>query len=94
MSECLVNLKKCKAICCKTFFVTIDNMNEDLARYFRLHNVDVFENTLRFNLPCKMLNLRTLRCNINETKPNICKEFPKDKSKCPTNCIFYKKQIE
>lgn len=91
---CLDNLRKCDAVCCRTFFIVLDNIDEDLRLYFELHGVEVVNNVLRFVMPCKMLNKRTLRCLINENKPKICKEFPKEDSHTPENCFYYKKKIE
>jgi len=89
---CIENLSKCKAICCKTFFIVVDNMTEDLARYFRLHGLEVIDKTIRFEIPCKMLDRRTLRCMIQKDKPKICAEYPKADQPVAECCVYYKKK--
>ena len=91
MVSCLSNLGTCKAICCKTFFVVVDNMDSDLKKYFELHGLEVIDKTIRFKIPCKMLS-RSNRCLINDNKPQICKDFPKNDQPVPKTCIYYKKK--
>jgi hypothetical protein len=95
MVDCINNLDKCNADCCKYISITHGFMSEERKRYYELHNCKIVRITRE-----KFLILVPLRCTAlgednlctlhNENKPAVCKQFDTGKTNnywIPPNCL-------
>ena len=81
--DCLGNLHKCKASCCKTIsFVLNVNLSQDQVKYYEYHGCVVSKikhGTWRIIVPvkCKMLTY-DYKCKLHGTpdKPAVCRIGP------------------
>ena len=97
--NCLDNLNKCKAECCRYFvFDMKGQMTDDLKKYYNAHeNVKVIGEKVYIYNKCKYLG-KDNKCKVYfrpELRPKICKEGYTETDKgvdYPKSCIFPLKQ--
>ncbi len=93
--ECIKNLDKCKAECCKTLSFKHYSLSEDLVRYYRLHGctVDKVEGKpyhILIPMKCPQLDEND-QCKIYNDRPETCKNFVEENKKgyyIPPKCII------
>lgn len=82
---------KCKAACCRHVTLPIDKptckRDYDNIRWYLVHkDVTVMidhwnEWLISFQSPCEHLNSNQ-RCNIYESRPNVCRKYPDEDQYC------------
>ena len=77
--NCLGNLDKCNASCCRQLGFTIPGLDKEIKRYYELHeNIKVIGDNVVFFTKCKMLD-KNNRCKIHfRGKPEVCKNGPSE----------------
>lgn len=82
--------------CCLGFTLTFTRVIErDLIKYYQMHGVKVKlgkdETKLRFDIPCRNLDQKTMLCKLHgNKKPIICMKYPetKDRDMLPPECTY------
>jgi len=93
MTNCMDNLKNCKGKCCTFFRIEMPDLTDDTRRYFELHGIKVIDpNILHFDIPCKQFDPETKTCKIYETRPELCKQYPREWDPIPDKCIYQNKK--
>ena len=99
MVDCIKNIDKCKARCCKSLTVTTKIRTQDLLRYYKLHGCELVRvgremYTIIMPVRCTALTEDNL-CSLHESgdKPNVCKMFDEGKTTgfwVPPTCVLNK----
>ena len=82
--NCLDNLNKCDAMCCKVITIELRNPTIDLLRYYKFHNCEVFRKSrtdYTVVVPLECNKLVDNKCSIQDTKPAVCRNFNENNSK-------------
>ena len=93
--NCLENLKKCNAACCRYFVFTIKNITPDQIKYYEAHeNTKVKGNQVIVTNKCKYLDNHN-RCKVYhrpELRPKMCGRpgsySDSQAVTVPENCIY------
>jgi len=95
--NCIDNLRKCKASCCKYFTVKVGFLTIDQVRYYRLHGITVEKwgrQGYELIIPAECAALtKNNHCSLHNTdiKPLHCKRLNEKTKKdyyITENCIF------
>ena len=93
--DCRSNFKRCNANCCRYLSYVLENDNEDMLRYIRMHEGVVLIEWMGKHIvcvPCKCKHLKKDgSCDIYDNRPDVCKgAYQKNKSSHIffPNCIY------
>ncbi len=96
--DCLSNLGKCGAACCKQLSFFVGPLTDDQIHYYKLHDCKVLRQKNRrgwkITVPVRCTALtEDLKCSLQGTpeKPQVCKDFGDKTIKgytIPENCIY------
>ncbi len=77
------NCDNCGA-CCMFFMLKLDlsRLRDDERAWYEMHGVEVRDNGLRFNVPCRNFDFATRRCKIYESRPKMCRDAPVGGKNC------------
>lgn len=101
--KCLKNLKRCKAVCCKTFAMAIpDDIKKNMTYYIlrgcsfmKIKHKGKVIHCLLIPSVCKAL--KNNKCSLWNTKnmPNVCRRGPNKIKNLPINetCVYYEKKL-
>ena len=95
--NCLDNLGKCNASCCKSVVFVQENLSVDMQYYYKLHGCELIRKShslwwIVIPLRCQGLDINN-KCihHENGLKPKVCKNFNESKKSgyhIPKGCIY------
>jgi len=93
--NCLPNLRKCQARCCKLLVFVVENINMKYVQYYITHGCKIAQIGKSFQIivpmKCPQLDNQN-KCKVHGTneQPDLCKEFQEGKTKghyIPPGCL-------